>query len=109
MSFLQLLCEICPVVETILQNIRCFIVYIVMIVLDSFRKQCSVFFLSPWNMRFERLNNLPCNAVKPKFVAIFVFFVIPDIFNRNVFLSSDRGETGILFLFGCSEVNNKGE
>ena len=27
-------------------------------------------------MRFERLNNLPRNAVKSNFVAIFVFFVI---------------------------------
>ena len=38
-SFLQLLCEICLDFETMLQNIRCFIVYIVIIVLGSFRKQ----------------------------------------------------------------------
>ena len=97
MTFLQLLCEICPVVETILQNIRCFIVYIVMIVLDSFRKQCIVFFLSPWNMRFERLNNLPCNAVKPKFVANFVFFVIADSFIEMFFFQVTVAKRGTIF------------
>ena len=39
MSFLR----IGPVVETILQKIRCFIVYIVIVMLDSFRKQYIVF------------------------------------------------------------------
>ena len=38
-SFLQLLCEFCLDFETMLQNIRCFIVYIVIIVLVSFPKQ----------------------------------------------------------------------
>ena len=54
-----------PCVETILQNIRCFIVYIVVIVLDSFRKQCivSLFFA----LEYEDY---------PKFVAILISFVI---------------------------------
>ena len=42
-------------------------------------------------MRFERLNNFPCNAVKPNFVAIFEFFFLFCIFCD---LLSDRGETG---------------
>ena len=42
-SFLRFLCEICPVVETMLRNIKCFIAYILIIVLDSFRKQCIAF------------------------------------------------------------------
>ena len=42
-SFLQLLCEIRLIFETMLQNIRCFISYIVIIVLGSFRKQGIVF------------------------------------------------------------------
>ena len=52
-------------------------------------------------MRLERLNNLPFNAVKLNFVAIFVFCL------ANKFLFSLPGETreDILFLFGCSEVN----
>ena len=58
-------------------------------------------------MRFERLNNLPCNAVKPKFVAIFVFFVIAvsfiEIFSSQVTVAKREA---ILFLFGCSEVNS---
>ena len=40
--FFDCWCEFCPVVETILQNSRCFIAYIVIIVLNSFRKQCIV-------------------------------------------------------------------
>ena len=39
-SFLHFFCEI---VETMLKNIRCFIVYIVILVLGSFRKQEIVF------------------------------------------------------------------
>ena len=31
-------------------------------------------------MSLERLNNLPLNAVKPNFVAIFVFFVTAPLF-----------------------------
>lgn len=34
-----------------------------------------MFFFLPWNTTLERLNNLPLNTTKPKFVAIFVFFV----------------------------------
>ena len=45
-------------------------------------------------MRFERLNNLPCNAIKLNFVAIFVFFCNSRLFYQNIFLLSDRGETG---------------
>ena len=43
MSFLRFLCEICPVVETVLQNIRCFIVYIAIIVLHSFVNNAFLF------------------------------------------------------------------
>ena len=39
----QLLCEIRLVFETMLQNIRCLIINIVIIVLGSFRKQGIVF------------------------------------------------------------------
>ena len=43
-SFLQFFCEIPLVVETMLKNItRCFIVFIVILVLGSFRKQGIVF------------------------------------------------------------------
>ena len=52
-----------------LKNIRCFIVFIVILVLDSFRIQEIVFHFSPENMKLKRLNNLPFNAVKPNFVA----------------------------------------
>ena len=49
-----------------LQNIICFIVYIVIIA-----RQCIVFLFLALELRFERLNDLPCNALKPKFAAIF--------------------------------------
>ena len=42
-SFLQFFCEICLVVETMLKNIRCFIVFMVILVLSSFHKQGIVF------------------------------------------------------------------
>ena len=42
-SFLQFFCKILLVVETMLKNIRCFIVFIVILVLGSFRKQGIVF------------------------------------------------------------------
>ena len=45
-------------------------------------------------MRFERLKNLPCNGVKPKFVAIFVVFVIAVSFIELFSRLKDRGETG---------------
>ena len=61
------------------------------------------------NVRLERLNNLPFDAVKPNFVAIYVFFFFfsSHLVYRNNFLLSNRGETeAILFLFGSSEVNS---
>ena len=45
LSFLQLFCEIRLVVETMLKNIRCFIAFIVILVLCSFRKQGIVWLL----------------------------------------------------------------
>ena len=42
-SFLQFFCEIRLVVKTMLKNIRCFIVFIVILVLGSFRKQGIAF------------------------------------------------------------------
>ena len=45
-------------------------------------------------MRFERLNNLLCNAVKPNFVAIFVFFVIAISLIEMLSSKNDRGESG---------------
>ena len=56
-----------------LQNIRCFIVYIVVIVLGSCRKEDIVF--SFFVLGYEVEKNLPFNAVKLDFVTIFVFFV----------------------------------
>ena len=44
-------------------------------------------------MRLKRLNKLPFNAVKPNFVAIYVFFNRRLVY-RNNFLLSNRGETG---------------
>ena len=58
-------------------------------------------------MTFERLNNLPCNAVKSNFVAIFFIFVIAvsyiEIFSSKVTMAKWEA---VLFLFGCSEVNS---
>ena len=74
MSFLQFFCEIRLVVETMLKNIRCFIVFIVLLVLGLFHKQGQLHFhFSPLNMRLKRFNKLPFNAVKPNFVAIVWF------------------------------------
>ena len=42
-SFLQFFCEIRLVVETMLKNIRFFIVFILILVLGSFRRQGIVF------------------------------------------------------------------
>ena len=67
------------------QNIGCFIVYIVIIMLGSFRKQGIVFHFSFANMRLERLNNLPFNVVKLNFVSIFVFFVTTASFIEIIF------------------------
>ena len=58
-----------------LQNIRCFIVYIVIIVLGSFRKQGIVFSFFALEYEVGKINNLPFNAVKLNFVTIFVFLV----------------------------------
>ena len=51
-----------------LKNIRCFIVFIVILVLGSFRKQGIVF--SFFALEYEVEKNLPFNAVKSNFVAI---------------------------------------
>ena len=67
------MCEIHFDFETMLQNIRCFIVIIVR---GSFRRQGIV--VSFFTLEYEvvkKLKNLPFNAVKLNFVAIFVFFV----------------------------------
>ena len=42
-SFFQFFCEIRLDVETMLKNIRCFIVFVVILVFGSFRKQGIVF------------------------------------------------------------------
>ena len=74
-SFLQFFCEIRLVVETILKNIRCFIVFIVILVFDSFRKQGIVFSFLALEYEVEKIrSDLPFNAIKPNFVAIYVFF-----------------------------------
>ena len=58
-------------------------------------------------MRLKRLNNLPFNAVKPKFAAIYVFFLTAasfiEIVSSQVTVAKREA---ILFLFGCSEVNS---
>ena len=82
--FLQFFCEI-RLVETML--IRCFIVFIVILVLSSVRKQGFEFSFFALEYEVKRSNNLPFNAFKPNFVAIYVFF-------RNNFVLSNRGETG---------------
>ena len=65
------------------------------------------FDFSPWNMRLERLNNLPLNTVTPNFVAIFVFFGTASSFIERISFSEiEAKREAILFLFGCSEVNS---
>ena len=67
-----MLCDIRLDFETMLQNIRCFIVYIVIIVLGSFRKQGIV--ASFFALEYE-VGKIKFNTVKLNFIAIFVFFV----------------------------------
>ena len=65
------------------------------------------FDLSPENTRFERLNNLPFNAVKADFVAIFVCLVTAASFIETISsLVPWRKREAILFLFGCPKVNS---
>ena len=66
-----------------LQNIRCFIVYIVIIVLGSFRKQGIV--VSFFALEHQVVSN---------FVSNFLFFCNRRLVDLNKFLFSDRGETG---------------
>ena len=72
-SFLQFFCEIRVVGETILKNNRWVIVFIVILVLGSFRKQGIVF--SFFALEYE-VEKIPLNAVKPNFVVIYVFFIL---------------------------------
>ena len=53
--FLQFFCEIRLVVETMLKNIRCFIAFIVILVLGSFRKQGIVFSFSALEYEVEKI------------------------------------------------------
>ena len=55
-----------------LTNIRCFIFFIVILVLGSFRKQGIVFSFFALEYEVEKIK--PFNAVKQNFAAIFVFF-----------------------------------
>ena len=56
MSFLQFFCEIRLVVETMLKNITCFIVFVVILVLGSFRKQGIVFSFFTLEYEVEKIN-----------------------------------------------------
>ena len=80
------------------KKIRCFIV---ILVLNSFRKQGIEFWFFA-----ERLNNLLLNTVTPNFVDIFVFFGTASSFIERISFSEiETKREAILFLFGCSEVN----
>ena len=58
-------------------------------------------------MRLERLNNLSLNTVTPNSVAMFVFFGTASPFIERISFSEiEAKREAILFLFGCSEVNN---
>ena len=58
-------------------------------------------------MWLKRLKNLLFNAVKPNFVAIYVFFLTAALFFEIVSsLVTVAKREAILFLFGCSEVNS---
>ena len=69
-----------------------FIVYIVILVLNSFRKQDIAFWFFCLYMRMERWNNLPLNTVTPNFVAIFVFFGTPSSFIETIFSSETEAK-----------------
>ena len=54
-SFLQFSCEIRLVVETMLKNIRCFIVFIVILVVGSFPKRRIVFSFFASEIEVEKI------------------------------------------------------
>ena len=55
-------------------------------------------------MRLKRLNNLPFNAVKPNFVAFYVFLFLTAASFIEIISSSWRN--GKPSCFGCSEINS---
>ena len=60
------------------------------------------FDFSPFNMRLERLNNVPLNTLLP-----FLCFSVQLPPSERIFFSEvEAKREAILFLFGCSEVNS---
>ena len=99
MSFRQFFCELQVrlVLETMLKNIRCFIVFIVILVLGSFRKQGIVFSFFTLEYEAEKIKycKLHCTILsnQTSFPFMYIFFNSRLIYQNN-FLLSNRGETG---------------
>ena len=87
--------------------IRCFIVYIVILVLNSFSKQATVFWFFALEYEVGERNNLPLSTVYIKIAAMFLFFSTASSFTERISSSETEAKReAILFFCCCSEVNS---